>query len=61
MSKDGILNSISKINKILFDEYFCVPPYNSINGQWIKECFEKISENEIDKIKFHVTKEVVLP
>lgn len=61
MSKDGTLISIGKINELLFDECFCVPPYNSVNGQWIRECFEKINANELDKLKFHVTKEVLLP
>ncbi len=61
MSKDETLNSIKKINDFLLGEYFCVPPYNSINGQWISKCFERINANEIDKLKFHVTKEVVLP
>ncbi|MGE4312906.1 MAG: hypothetical protein AB7E85_01380 [Pseudobdellovibrionaceae bacterium] len=61
MSKDGTLISIGEINELLFNEHFCVPPYNSVNGQWITECFEKINTGELDKLKFHVTKEVVLP
>lgn len=61
MSKDGELISISKINELLLDDYFCVPPYNSINGEWIKECFQKINNNEVEKLKFNVTKEVLLP
>tara|TARA_B100000686_G_C16780222_1_gene971307 strand:- start:1711 stop:2550 length:840 start_codon:yes stop_codon:yes gene_type:complete len=61
MSQDGMLISIGKINEFLFDQYFCVPPYNSINGQWVSECFNKINDNKIDQLKFHVTKEVVLP
>ncbi len=49
MSKDGMLINIGKINELLFDEYFCVPPYNSINGQWVSECFDKINAIELAK------------
>lgn len=38
-----------------------MPPYNSINGKWISECYKKINAGELDKLKYQVTSEVILP
>lgn len=58
--KDGMLISIQKINEHLAPERFCVPPYNSINGKWVNECFEVVNFKPAD-LKYLVTKEVALP
>lgn len=58
---DGMLISIKRLNDHLLADRFCVPPYNSINGKWVRECFERINAGELDKLKYHVTKEIVLP
>jgi hypothetical protein len=61
MSKDGTLISIGVINEFLFEDYLCVPPYNSINGKWISDCFKTINSDQLDNLKYQVTKEILLP
>lgn len=39
-------------------DYLCVPPYGCINGKWISQAFQIQEQN---KLKYHVTKEVINP
>ena len=49
------------INALLKEDFLCCPPYNSINGGWVRECFRIINEDKKENLKYLVTKEIISP
>lgn len=58
---DGMIRSVIEINSWLRPEYFCCPTYHTINGQWISDAFKFVNDNKMERLKFHVTAEIISP
>jgi hypothetical protein len=59
MSNEEILKRFEKVNKVLVNDFFCLPPYNSINTSFVASAYN-YTENP-KKITALVTAEVNLP
>lgn len=53
-----------KINNILKEYFFWIPPYNSVNGEWINSFYknyEDLPKERKEEIKYFVTEDVINP
>ncbi len=58
---DSTLKSILHINQHLKSEHFCCPLYGSITGKWVSDAYKIIKSTEPERLKYHVTSEVIHP